>query len=330
MLMKALKNAQLEAENDKRVATEELNPFRKPSLGEKLERKLASFLMFMIRPTTPIPLPSVLEDGRQMYSIEAAEDRIRSALSELEEVALIYYSEGNETYSIHPVVHNWARIRPRMKLRHQALWADIAGHVLSASVLLPPLDTEDESYHATLLPYIEHVQKYRAEVGAQLKLKSGQFWLSRLVQSLPVNADRIWMYAKFGFVYAQCGDFQKAEPLFTEVTAFLSLYFGSESPRTTAKELQVEVVAGLTKLLGWKHASTLEAMNDLGRTVMEFGRKEDLREAFGWSSKVLKGMREVLGNEHLLTTYAKENLARIFCFIATYGRGRFNAQGENG
>ncbi|KAI0452855.1 tetratricopeptide repeat domain-containing protein [Xylaria acuta] len=224
MLTKALKNAQLEAEHDNIAPAEESNSFRRQSsLGEKLQRRLASFLMFMIRPATPTPLPSALHDGRQAHTIEAAEDRIRSALSELEKVALIYYNERNQTYSMHPVVHDWAR--KRMKLRHQALWADIAGHVLSASILLPPLgkETEDEVYHGTLLPHIEHIQRCRADVGAQLKLKSRQSWISRLVQGSPVNADRIRMYAKFSLVYAQCGDFLKAELLLAEVTASLAL-----------------------------------------------------------------------------------------------------------
>ncbi|KAI1752090.1 tetratricopeptide repeat domain-containing protein [Xylaria castorea] len=335
-LTKALRNAQLEAEHDKIVAVEEKsNPFRKQtSFGGKLQRKLASFLMVMIRPTTPTPFPSVLHNGRQMHSIEAAEDRIRSAMSELEKIALIYYNERNQTYSMHPVVHDWARKRPRMKLRHQALWADIAGHVLSASILLPPLGIgiEDELYHASLLPHIEHIQGCRADVDAQLKLKSTQSWLSRLVQGPSVNADRIRMYAKFSLVYAQCGEFRKAEPLLAEVATSLTLYLGPESPRTRAAqtalagvywgqgkvnealELQRNIATTCEKHLGRKNPDTLRALQKLSSTLWQQGEYITAKEL---QVEVVAGLKKLLGPKHSDTLEAMNDLGRT---VMKYGR----------
>ncbi|KAI1176241.1 tetratricopeptide repeat domain-containing protein [Nemania sp. FL0916] len=379
ILIKALKNAHLEAENEQRVALEEelSRSTENSSLSGKLRKTLASMLMFMTGQQTPTPLPSVIRDGQQGNGLEAAEDRIRGALSELEKMSLIYYNERSQTYSMHPVVHDWARKRPRMKLRHQALWADIAGHVLAASILLPPLGTttEDELYHATLLPHVEHIQKCRADIGIQLSKKANRSCLPWLTKASPVNADRIRMYAKFGLVYTQCGKLDSAEKLFKEVAACLSLYVGPESPRTraahtalaavywqqgrvnealdlqrgivamcqkylgrenpetlravhrlsitlwqqgrysAAKELLVEVVEGFTKLLGPNHVDTLEAINNLGRTVVKFMGQNDLREAFRLFSEALKGMRDTVGNDHLLATYPKENIARVACLI---------------
>ncbi|KAK5635715.1 hypothetical protein RRF57_011427 [Xylaria bambusicola] len=379
ILTKALRNIQLEAEHKKTVALEEArNHFqRQPSLGEKLRSTLISLLMFKVGANTLPPLPSILRDGQQIYGLAAAEDRIRGALSELEKLSLIYYNEHSQTYTMHPVVHEWARKSPRMKLRHQALWADVAGHVISASILLPPLGTgpDDELHHARLLHHIDHIQACRAEVSTKMDLESKKYWRRRFMKTSPINAHRVLMSAKFGRVYAQCGDFQKAEALFAEVVASLSSTLGLESPRTraaqtalaavyweqgrlnealdlqqsiaticekhlgrehpdtlralhklgttlwqqgkfrAAKELQVEVVSGLTKALGAKHVDTLEAMNNLGRTVMKFGRQEDILEAFELFSDALKGMREILGDEHLLPTYAKENLARVSILI---------------
>jgi hypothetical protein len=102
ILTRALKNAQLEADQEKKVAAEEeSDPFRRQSsLSEKLQIKLTSIVMFMIGSNTPTPLPSVLRDGRQSYGLEAAEDRIRGALSELEKMSLIYYNERSQTYSM--------------------------------------------------------------------------------------------------------------------------------------------------------------------------------------------------------------------------------------
>ncbi|KAI8625466.1 tetratricopeptide repeat domain-containing protein [Xylariaceae sp. FL1651] len=379
ILTRALKNAQLEAEQEAKSAEEEKsNPFRKQlSLGEKLQSKFASLVLAIIGMNTPTPLPSVLRDGRQAGGLELAEDRIRRALRELEKMSLIYFNEGNGTYTMHPVVHDWARKRPRMKLRHQALWADIAGHVLSASILLPPLGarSEDELHHATLLPHIEHVQKCRADIQAQFDRKPGRPWLSWLTKGTTTSRNMIHMFAKFSLVYAQCGQINEAEPLLTAVATSLNVYLGPESPRTrnaemalshiyweqghsdkalelqrsiavtcekhfgrgnpetlralcnlsrtlgqqgkysAARRLQIEVVNGLEKLLGPKHKDTLEAFDELGKTLKFFWRQEDLQESFNLSSKALEGMYEVFGSEHLRTTLAKENIARVSCLI---------------
>ncbi|KAJ2993108.1 hypothetical protein NUW58_g1946 [Xylaria curta] len=329
ILTKALKNAQLEAENEKAVALEqESTPFRKRAgLGGKLQRKLANLLFLMIVPSTPAPLPSVLRDSRQMHATEAAEDRIRGALSELEKMSLIYYNERDQTYSMHPVVHDWSRKRPRMKLRHQALWADVAGHVLSASILLPPLGirTEDELHHAALLPHIEHVQRCREDISAQVKLRSRQSWVSRLTKASPMNTHRIRMYAKFSLVYAQCGDYERAEPLLAEVVEFLSLYLGHGESRTRAAQtalagvywqrgkskealdLQLSIATTCETYLGRDNPDTLRALHNLSITLWQQGKYSLAKQL---QVEVVNGFTKLLGRKHADTLEAINNLGR--------------------
>lgn len=102
ILTRGLRNAQLEAEHEKAAAAEEeLNSVRgQRSVGDMLQRRLTSFFMLMVGANAPLPLPSLLRDGRQAHRLEAAEDRIRGALSELEKMSLIYYNEHRKTYTM--------------------------------------------------------------------------------------------------------------------------------------------------------------------------------------------------------------------------------------
>ncbi|TGJ81449.1 hypothetical protein E0Z10_g7321 [Xylaria hypoxylon] len=326
ILTKALRNAQLEAEHEKKVAKEEeSNPFRKQlGLGEKLQMQLTSILMFMVGANAPPPLLSMLRDGREP---EAVEDRIRGALSELEKMSLVYYNEHSQTYTMHPVVHKWARDRPRMKLRYQALWADVASHVLSASILLPPLGTgtEDELYHAGLLPHIDHVRAYRAKFGAKVDSKSKRSWLPQFMKTPPVNSNRVRMSAKFALVYAQCGDFLKAEQLLAEVTAALTLYLGPRSPRTRAAQtalaamyweqgklnealdLQRSIATTCEDYLGRENPDTLRALLKLSTTLWQQGKYSAARKL---GMEVVDGLTRVLGTKHVDTLEATNNLGR--------------------
>ncbi|KAI0532281.1 tetratricopeptide repeat domain-containing protein [Xylaria digitata] len=336
ILTKALKNIRLEAEHEKTIAIEEASiPVRKqPSLGEKLQGKLTSILMFMVGANIPPPLPSILRDGRQIHGLAAVEDRIRGALSELEKMSLVYYNEHSQTYTMHLVVHKWARDRPRMELRYQALWADVAGHVLSASILLPLLGTgiEDELHHASLLSHIDHIQAYCAEVSIKVDLKSQGSWLPRFTKAPPVNAHRVRMSAKFGLVYAQCGDFQKAEQLFAEVVTSLTLSLGLENPRTRAAQtalatvyweqgrlnealdLQRSIATTCEESLGRNNPDTLRALHKFSTTLWQQGEYSAAKKL---QVEVVGGLARVLGTMHVDTLEAMNNLGKT---IMKFGR----------
>ena len=102
-----------------------------------------------------------MRDAQSSISIEEAEDRIRRAFTELAKMALITRNDDrndekkrwSEKYSMHPLVHVWARERPKMRLSDQALWSDTTGRLLAASILNPPLELgpDDETYYINLL-----------------------------------------------------------------------------------------------------------------------------------------------------------------------------------
>lgn len=217
-----------------------------------------------------------------------------------------------------------------MKLSHQALWADIAGNVLSASILLPPLGVgaDDQLHHATLLPHIEHVQKWRADIRAQLNLKFSRSWLSWLIkQSSPdtatPNPARIRMFAKFSLVYLQCGRPQQAEVLLKEVLVSLRLFLPPESPQVRAAQaglaqaywhqgkmsqaldLQQQVVSVCEKNFGRESSETLEALKSLGLTLWQQGQYSAARKL---QAEVVRGFSNLFGDKDIRTLEAKNDL----------------------
>ncbi|KAI0399300.1 tetratricopeptide repeat domain-containing protein [Xylaria palmicola] len=323
ILTRAIRNARLEADQGERDAAEEsLNPFRRqPSLREVIQNRFTSILMVIIG-LTPTPLPSLIRDGQRLGGFELAKDRISGALSELENMSLIYYNEGRDTYTMHPVVHEWARKRPRMKLRHQAIWADMAGYVLSASILLQTTAPEDELYNSSLLPHIEHVQQRRAEIRAQLDLRRPWFRLPSLVK---VTEYETRMFAKFSLVYAQCWQLQSAEALLKEVVAILVSSLGHENKKTRtaqlalsniywelgkleeALRLQRSISATCERYFGRRHPETLRALHKLSRSLWQQGK---FSEAMRLQTEAVDGLTELLGRRHKDTLEAIDDLGR--------------------
>ena len=80
---------------------------------------------------------------------------------------------------------------------------------------------------------------------------------------------------------------------------------------TEARALQEEAVKGLTKRLSRKHEDTLNAIDNLGRTISKFWEKDHFKQAYNLHSEAVIGMGEILGSDHPRTLIAKENLARV-------------------
>lgn len=333
IFIRAVRNAELELEQEHQTTA----PDASSAISQRSDFKTqiraipAAFIAWVLKNRSPPPLPAVIRDGRQPGGADDAVDRIRFALKELTQISLVIRNDYNNTYSLHPIVHIWARERPKMSGGDQALWADAAGMILSLSILLPPLgmSESDERYHLSLLPHIKHVQA-RREVNSQRlarKARSSQVpfsvWIGRLFPPLTPDADRMRMYAKFSLVYAKCGDWDSAEQRLKEVRDFLYRYLGPEHKRSRqvalflstiywnqgdpikAAKLQTQVMKTCQEHLGVSHPDTLKAMAELGRTRWQQGQFTAARQL---QEKVLAEMTRTLPPDHEDIFDAMDNL----------------------
>ena len=273
---------------------------------------------------TPPVLPQIFRD---CGDFERLEFRLLAALNELTELTLITFTEVNDSYSMHPVVHTWARERPEFSATEQAVWCHAAATALGQCILLPPLgDGEaDEILRSQLFPHIDHVRERQKEIDERImeaqKSRRTTLFLSRSYMS----RTQITQLARFSRVYAQSGRWDKAQELLVTVKDFCSDMLGEEHPSTMkvklalagtnfqlsrgneAVELQDQVLRVYSTSLGEDHPHTLKVMDDLGVSRWQQGRyteSEKLHE------RALKGMTKVLGRDHEDTLKAMDNLGR--------------------
>ena len=331
IFIRALRNPDLESAMDADAKNNPTSPSWIATSATWIRSIPASLLMLLFGSTSPPALPRVLRGAAQHGAWEDAEDRIRFALKELDQMSLIISNDHSDSYAMHPIIHVWARERPKMKLADQALWADVAGRVLAASILLPPLGTseQDEKYHVSLLLHVKHVQACRISIASTMSAKrqsatSSVAWLSSLILTTwAPDTDMIRMYAKFSVVYAKCGHWASAEPLLVDVWSFLHRHLGPAHSRSRrvalflatvywhmgemsrAAALQASVLETCKAHLGLSHPETLGAMGELARTRWQQGQYSAARDL---QEVVLKERLIYLPHNHEDTLDAMDNL----------------------
>ncbi|KAL9109661.1 MAG: hypothetical protein Q9227_005699 [Pyrenula ochraceoflavens] len=97
----------------------------------------------------PCLLPHFLWESRDRGVLD--EFRLRAAFRQLVSTSLVIHKKSNDSYSLHPLISEWARERPEAALSEhdflsqQYLRARSASMIIAASILLPPLgETEDD------------------------------------------------------------------------------------------------------------------------------------------------------------------------------------------
>lgn len=283
----------------------------------------------------PPALPGLIRDARETSSNDEDEFdcRLDDALKELTSLSLITFNKHNKTYSMHPIVHTWARERPRLTLADQCLWANVAGMVISASILLPipPVKstTEDDEYLVSLLPHVEQVQVFHQGLEEKMDRRARPLWRKLRLMLIPraKDANEMRMLLKFSIVFAKSGRWVDAERLlvrvkdflystvgpkdgkFRVVTAFLSDVYFRIGKASRAVELQQEILQSCHEDLGADHPDTLRARDRLGRTKWLQGRFTEARKHQEIAVEGFKRLPDI-GTNHEYKFEAMDNLGR--------------------
>ncbi|KAK3714093.1 hypothetical protein LTR37_008122 [Vermiconidia calcicola] len=315
-LEKAVTNAALElqqqAEDKKREAGSKAHDG--PQTWSKWWNTVVfSLLTYLYRTRTPLVLPDVLRQGREQKRF--SESRHGTANG-----PLVIYNHTRDSYSMHLLVHEWAREAPDMSIGEQGVWSEATSVLLSSCILLPPLGntTKDEDIRKDLLPHVDHVREVQACIADRMKDKRMARMKPWPVFESGFNRERALMYAKFSIVYSQNDRWEDAKRLQMAVKEFTLKFLGIYHPVTRrimlplagtlfhlghsdeaaalheqslgrsrylqgrlseARKLQEEAVARLQKLHGLDNEATLDAVDNVGRTTVNFYREEDFRRA---------------------------------------------------
>ncbi|MCJ1388283.1 hypothetical protein MMC18_001128 [Xylographa bjoerkii] len=325
-------NPRLELLEQNRREQEERITSSRPKLNPTVAqtfRNLAFSILICLSGLGSRPvLPQILRDALQSGSFD--ELRLREALKQLFQMSLIFANPdpNDDSYSMHPAVHLWARERPEMTIADQAVWCQITATVLSQAILLPPLDDEEEDqiYKRDLLPHIIHVQRNERIIRAKLlenQESKTRSWPPVIQPRL--DRDRALQLVKFSIIYTQSGFFEEAEKLQLQVAEFANRMLGMENTRTMdimlllsytywqltrgdeAANLQERVLKACVKVRGAGDLKTLQIMDMFGTSRWAQGRIPEARKIH---VTAVEGLKNVLGDDHVDTLKAMGNLGR--------------------
>ena len=192
----------------------------KPSLTQRL-RNFATLMAAKLS-TPTIVLPRVFHLQTTAFEGSFA----RRAIDMLVRISVISESSEAGCYSMHPLVHVWAR--KRFTSAEQMVWCQAATNVLANSVKLPFVADEpgDWDYRLRIKSHVDEVRSNRNRLVQQMQRRregsrqpSWRNWLW-----VDPSSQFTWFeaanFAKFGRVYMDCGDYREAEYLQRQALAF--------------------------------------------------------------------------------------------------------------
>lgn len=286
------------------------------------------------------------------------EDRLRLALRQLVQFSLIIKGHNSESYSMHPLVHKWARERPGMSIAAQGVWAEAAAMLLSHCILIPPLGNteEEEEVRKHILPHVDHVRQCQQSIEQRMRDKRMARMKPWPVFDGGFDRGKAITYAKFSLVYMQNGRWEEAKRLQTAVKDFTSQILGMKHPVTRratrllamtlfnlgqsedSAKLEKEVLDACVLFLGVDHQETLVAKFTLGKALFlqgKFSQAKILQE------EAVEGLTRLIGLDHedtldaidwlgqtLLMFYTKEHVTRARQLFVTASEGMEMLHGD--
>ena len=256
--------------------------------------------------------------------------------------SLINLDTESQTYTIHPLVHAWARDRATAEERAEARMCAL--QIQALAVGDGKLETaESLSLRRSLLPHVDvcRTADLQPDIAAQLHyvyIATGRWNAAEDLLTLVLDArqallgdghqDTVCVMVQLVRTYYEQGRWKEAEKLGLQVMEVAWKVLGEEHPDTLenmanlangycrqgrlkkAEELQLRVMEVTRRVLGDEHPHTLVSMGNLATTYDEQGRRKEAEEL---TLRVMEVMRRVLGEEHPHTLMIMGNLAHTYC-----------------
>ena len=255
--------------------------------------------------------------------------------------SLINLDTENHVYSIHPLVHAWARDRATPVERDEARVCAL--QILALAIGESPGRTvEVLALRRSLLPHVDVCRTADVELDVAARLHQVYFAAGRwdvaeeLLKSLldarqillgDEHENTILIMAHLACTYREQGRWKEVEELELQAMEVRRRVLGEEHPDTLmskvnlantyfqqgrqkeTEELELQVMAVRRRVLGEKHPDTLVSMNNLAVTICQQGRWQEAEEL---QLQVIEVRQRVLGDEHPDTLRSMGNLAITF------------------
>ena len=239
--------------------------------------------------------------------------RFRVALAMLENHSLVYRSMGNEeTYSMHPMVHSWAR--ERLQPYDWLALSDITTNTIAASIGTH-LNPKQQPYRISLIPHIT----------ACLRRDCAKTLVNGIESEYQISIS-----TRFAQVYSEGGGWKEASSLQERIMRIYKTHNSSNTFRAfdimialadtywnldqigKSLELLHEAVQIVTGTLGPYDPRTLRATDKLAGTLWLCGRRAQARIL---SEVTVDRLSKVLSPDHPYTLDAMDTLGRTLMHL---------------
>ncbi len=223
------------------------------------------------------------------------------------------------SYSMHPLVHFWAR--DRLSKEDQNLWFDVTTTVVADSISTHT-DAAEYAYRRSLIPHIDC-------------FFGGDHTEPLIGKGTPYRQTEKGI--KLAQVYFEGGRFQSARELQEKVVEERTTLLGPDDPDTLqamtslgssywniglmdkAAEIQRSVMEARINTLGPNHPDTLKSIDKLADTYWLCGRMVEAQEL---GITAMAGMNEVFGPSDIITLTSTLNLARVYKHRGQFEKAR--------
>jgi hypothetical protein len=234
----------------------------------------------------------------------------REGIGVLNNFSLVCRDKGQETYSIHPLVHYWSR--DRMKQAEQSEICQSVHAILSSSIAVVHGQPGHDFQHCRrMLPHINSLQQHIAEASLPEKYYDDAF-------------------AKYWHVYNENGYITDAMRFASQVKENRTRVLGEKhqstliaaaSLATTLRESgekgaleRVKAIHENTHIrrietLGESHLETLDSMNELGSIYIH---SREFKKAEEFLSQARRGRKDQLGEKNPATLQTETQLSGAY------------------
>ncbi|RJE21192.1 hypothetical protein PHISCL_06468 [Aspergillus sclerotialis] len=241
--------------------------------------------------------------------------RFRNAILILRSYSLIFGNMTADSYSMHPMVHFWAR--ERLQPRAQKLWGDIASRILTASITSRSEESE-VVYRRLLVPHIDSCLKSEPRDSRR---------------GLKFDHASLGQFARFASVYAEGGRWVEASGIQEQILQYRASSLGQDSiealdamaelarsywnssQMAKALKIQTKLLDLIIEKLGPYDPKSLLAMDSLGRTCWLCGMTSKADEL---GKQAFEGLAKIVGPDHPYTLSAMHNYGRARMHLGNF------------
>ena len=216
----------------------------------------------------------------------------------------------DDSFSIHPLVHSWAKLRLESESEKEINIAKEAVEILGSGVHIPDksrMRTDDWIFEQRVMPHIDAVTKHMAKYIGLIDIWNESSNLGDVYRRHGWHNEALEWYSRAlaGQEKALGMDLPETLPTVNN----MGFVFDNQGQYEKALEWYGRALGGSEKAFGVDHPSTLTTVNNM---ALVFDNQGEYEKALEWYTGALGGSEKAFGVDHPETLTTVNNMAAVF------------------